>query len=73
MEESRIIAVTILTSLIWILVTITTAADTREIERNMLPIIGTKTLMVQRLFLAILLGITITLVTTITWHLILRG
>jgi hypothetical protein len=73
MEESRIIAVTILTSLTWILVTFTTAADTRETERTMLPIIGTKTLMVQRLFLAILLGITLTLVTTITWHLILRG
>lgn len=73
MEESRIIEVTILTSLTWILVTFTTAADTRETERTMLPIIGTKTLMVQRLFLAILLGITLTLVTTITWHLILRG
>ena len=58
MEESRILVVTLLTIMVWILVTLITKSDHEDIIRNkMLSVIESKAIFVKRFLLAMLLGL----------------
>jgi Na+/proline symporter len=71
LEESRILVVTLLTTLTWITVTLISSNQTKTVEENLLPIIGSRKQMIYRLSMAILLGITLTYCTYIIWQIIL--
>jgi Na+/proline symporter len=71
LEESRILVVTILTTVTWIIVTLISSNQTKTVEENLLPIIGSRKQMIYRLSMAILLGITLTYCTYIIWKIIL--
>ena len=72
MEESRIIAVTILTSLSWILVTLLSKNEPEEVKIKMLPIISSTSNLLSRLFFAFLLGILLVLSTVSIWYCLLK-
>jgi Na+/proline symporter len=71
LEESRILVVTILTTLTWITVTLISSNQTKTVEEKLLPIIGSRKQLIYRLSMAILLGITLTYCTYIIWQIIL--
>ena len=71
LEESRILVVTLLTTLTWITVTLISTNQTKTVEEKLLPIIGSRKQIIYRLSMALLLGITLTYCTYAIWHLIL--
>jgi hypothetical protein len=71
LEESRILVVTLLTTLTWITVTLISTIQTKTVEEKLLPIIGSRKQIIYRLSMALLLGITLTYCTYAIWHLIL--
>lgn len=72
MEESRILVVTLLTTLTWVVVTLLTPNQSEEIEARMLPIIPKKRVIFYRLGLALLLGVFLTLLNWGIWTLLLN-
>ena len=71
LEESRILVVTLLTTLTWITVTLISTNQTKTIEEKLLPIIVSRKQIIFRLSMALMLGITLTYCTYAIWHLIL--
>ena len=71
MEESRVLAVTILSSLTWIAVTFITKNTSNEVEQKMHRLIGSKIAFVGKLSLALVLGVLLTFGTFKIWELIL--
>ncbi|MEY3048337.1 MAG: hypothetical protein RL365_375 [Bacteroidota bacterium] len=71
MEESRILVVTILTTITWVLVTFLTTNHSEEIEMRMIPIIQKKRVFIYRLGLALVLGIFLTLINWGIWSFLL--
>lgn len=72
MEESRILVVTLLTTLTWVVVTLLTPNQSEEIEARMHPIIPKKRVVFYRLGLALLLGVFLTLLNWGIWTLLLN-
>jgi hypothetical protein len=72
MEESRVLVVTILTTIIWILITFLTPNQEIEVRNKMLPILGSRKVFVKRFILALFLGILLTLLIPLCWYLILN-
>jgi Na+/proline symporter len=72
MEESRILVVTLLTTLTWVVVTLLTPNQAEEIEARMLSIIPKKRVIFYRLGLALLLGVFLTLLNWGIWTLLLN-
>ena len=71
MEESRVLAVTILSSLTWIAVTFITKNTSNEVEQKMHRLIGSKIAFVGKLSLALVLGVLLTFGTFKIWEFIL--
>ena len=71
MEESRILVVTIITTITWVLVTFLTPNHSEEIETRMLPIIQKKRVFFYRLGLALVLGVFLTLINWGIWSFLL--
>ncbi len=72
MEESRIVIVTILTTIVWLSVTFLTPNQSDEVRLKMLPILERRSLFVQRFILALILGVFILLLVTLSWNIILK-
>ena len=71
LEESRILVVTLLTTVTWITVTLISTNQSKTVEEKLLPIIGSRKQIIFRLSMALMLGITLTYCTYAIWHLIL--
>ena len=71
MEESRVLVVTIITTITWVLVTFLTPNHSEEIETRMLPIIQKKRVFFYRLGLALVLGVFLTLINWGIWSFLL--
>jgi Na+/proline symporter len=72
LEESRVLVVTILTTIIWILITFLTPNQEIEVRNKMLPVLGSRKVFVKRFILALFLGILLTLLIPLCWYLILN-
>lgn len=72
MEESRVLVVTVLTSLVWLLVTFFTPNNSKDVRLKMLPIIESQKGFMKRLFLALILGLILMLVVSGCWWLIIN-
>lgn len=72
MEESRILFVTLFTTITWILVTLLTPNQSEEIKIRMRPIIPNKGILFYRLGVALLLGLFLTLINWGIWTFLLN-
>jgi Na+/proline symporter len=72
MEESRVLVVTVLTSLVWLLVTFFTPNHSEGVRLKMLPIIESRKGFFKRLFLALILGFLLILVVSVSWWIIIN-
>jgi Na+/proline symporter len=72
MEESRVVIVTLFTSLIWLLVTFVTINQRNVVQLRMQPIIESKQQFIKRLILALILGSGVLILIGILWWNILR-
>ncbi len=68
LEESRIVIVTILTTLVWLLVTYSTENQRDEVRIKMLPIIESKNTFIKRFVIALGLGLVLLLVISGLWY-----
>lgn len=71
MEESRILMVTILTSLVWLIVTFSTPNQSDEIRLKIMPILTSRSLFLKRFFIALILGVFVILLVALSWYTIL--
>jgi Na+/proline symporter len=71
MEESRVLVVTILTTLIWLVVTFITPNQQAEVRLQMMPILESRKVFVKRFAIALILGLILLLVTAGSWWWIL--
>ncbi len=67
MEESRVLVVTILTSSIWVAITFLTPNQREEVREKMSPILGSRIVFLKRFLIAVILGITLLLLTAVFW------
>ncbi len=72
MEETRILAVTILTTIVWLSVTFLTINQSEEVQLKMMPILERRSFFLRRFWLAIIFGIIIMLSITLSWSYILE-
>jgi SSS family solute:Na+ symporter len=72
MEESRIVMVTLFTSLIWLLITFITLDQRTEVQQKMLSIVGEKRLFLKRFVIAISLGISFLVFVALVWYALLK-
>jgi len=72
MEESRIVVVTILTTLIWLLFTFLTKNQSVEVRIKMQPIIESAEKFFNRLLIAIIIGICFLVLIALIWWKILE-
>lgn len=70
MEESRVLVVTVITSLIWIVVTFLTPNQSAEVKIRMLPIVESRKTFVRRLLIALSLGLLLFLLSAMTWYIL---
>ncbi len=73
MEEARILVVTILTSITWIVVTFLTPDKSAEVKLKMMPVLESRKLFVKRLLFAIALGFIFLGIVVSFWGLVLNG
>lgn len=71
MEESRVLVVTILTSLVWLSVTFLTINQSVEVRLKMMHILERRSLFLQRFFIALILGVFVILLVVLSWYTIL--
>jgi hypothetical protein len=71
MEESRVVIVTILTTIVWLSVTLLTPNQSNEVRLKMMPILESRIQFVKRLCMALILGVFVLLVVEISWGWIL--
>ena len=71
MEESRVLTVTILTTIVWLAVTYITPNNSVEVRIKMMPILESRKQFVTRFVIALLLGILFLFLTTICWKIFL--
>ena len=71
MEESRVLMVTILTTIVWLTVTYITPNNSAEVRIKMLPILESRKQFVTRFAIALLLGVLFLFLTTISWKIFL--
>ncbi len=71
--ESRIVIVTLLTTLIWIVITFLTPNQSDAVKIKMLPIIESRMVFFKRFVFAIILGVLLLFFTVLIWYLILNG
>jgi Na+/proline symporter len=72
MAESRVLVVTLLTTLVWILVTFLTTNQSAEVRLKMLPILGSRISFLKRFALAISLGILFLGIVAMSWGWMLK-
>jgi hypothetical protein len=72
MEESRVLAVTILTTITWLVVTFLTTNKSAEVRLKMMPVLQSRKLFVQRLLFSIALGIIFLVIVVSFWGLVLN-
>jgi len=68
MEEARIVAVTLLTSIVWLLVTWLSPDQRVEVQQRMLPIVESRSQFLRRLLLAVGLGVILLCLTAGSWY-----
>lgn len=73
MAESRVLAVTILTTFTWVIVTFLTTNQSAEVRLKMLPILGSRISFLKRFALAISLGILFLGIVAFSWKIILNS
>jgi hypothetical protein len=71
MEESRVLVVTVLTTLIWFLVTFITPNQQQEVRLKMIPILESRKVFVKRFASALILGLILLVITAVCWWWIL--
>ncbi len=71
MEESRVLAVTILTTFIWLVVTFITPNQQAEVRLQMMPILESRKVFVKRFAIALILGLIFLVITAGFWWWIL--
>jgi len=72
MEESRVLVVTVLTSVVWLFVTFLTINQSKEIGLKMMPILNSRKLFVKKFAFAIIFGVLILISIAISWYYILK-
>jgi Na+/proline symporter len=73
MQEARVLVVTLLTTVIWLLVTFLTPNQNNEVRLKMLPILGSRITFLKRFALAISLGILFLGIVAVSWKIILNS
>jgi Na+/proline symporter len=73
MQESRVLVVTILTTIIWLLVTFLTPNQRTEVRLKMLPILESRMSFVKRFAVSISLGILFLGIIAMSWGIILNS
>jgi len=68
MEEARIMAVTLLTSIVWLLVTWLSPDQRVEVQQRILPIVESRSQFLRRLLLAVGLGVILLCLTAGSWY-----
>ena len=71
LEESRVLFVTILTTIIWLLITCITPNQSQEVSMKMMPVLESRMKFIKRFALALSLGILLTIIISLSWFLIL--
>lgn len=72
MEESRVLVVTFLTTIVWLIVTFLTANQSDEVRLRMMPILESRKIFIKRFVIALFFGLLLLLLISITWMTILR-
>ena len=73
MEESRVLVVTIFTSLIWLTITFLTPNESEEVRLSMMPILGSRIKFLKRFTIAIGLGLLFLIIVAMSWSWILKN
>ncbi len=71
-SESRIVIVTILTSIVWIIITFLTTNQSEVVKMKMLPIIESRLSFFKRFIVSISLGVSLLFLTILIWYLLLN-
>lgn len=71
MEESRVLVVTVLTTLIWFLVTFITPNQQQEVRLKMISILESRKVFAKRFASALILGLILLVITAVCWWWIL--
>ena len=71
-EESRVVFVTLLTTITWLVVTFITPNQSKNVSEKMLKIIGSKRHFIKQFAFAIFLGIVLLALIVFVWRLILK-
>ena len=67
MEESRVLVVTVLTTIVWLMVTFLTVNQSAEVHLNMMPVLESKKYFVKRFFTALFLGALVLIFLILSW------
>jgi len=71
MEESRVLVVTIFTTLVWLLVTFLTINQSNAVRLIMMPILESRKMFIKRFIIALLVGISVMIFLALSWNWIL--
>ncbi len=71
MEESRVLVVTAITTVIWLIVTFATPNQSETVKLKMIPIIENKRMLLRQFILALSLGFLLLLLSSGVWYFIL--
>jgi Na+/proline symporter len=73
MEESRVLAVTLLTSFIWLLVTFLSPDQSQEVRLKIMPILGSRKRFLKRFLIALFIGLLLLVIVAMSWEIILSS
>jgi len=73
MEESRVLVVTVLTTMVWLSVTFLTINQSNEVRLNMIPILESRKNFTKKFILALALGILVLIFLGLSWAWILMN
>lgn len=71
MEESRVLVVTMFTTLVWLLVTFLTINQSNAVRLIMMPILESRKMFIKRFIIALLVGISVMIFLALSWNWIL--
>jgi SSS family solute:Na+ symporter len=72
MEESRVLAVTVITTVIWFVVTFLTPNKSAEVRMRMMPVLQSRKVFFKRFMIAVFLGAAFLTITVVCWRFVLN-
>ncbi len=72
MEESRVVVVTVITTMVWLSVTFLTVNQINEVRLNMMPILESRKKFTKNFFLALALGVLVLIFLGLNWACLIR-